>query len=348
MKLIPQILIFSLCLLFEIVNVSAASAQNDSRMSVGKNINSQASEKSDGQQSLGDLIHFGDLIEIDVIGSVEYDWRGKLNPEGFLSGITYLEEPIYALCRSEGILASEIASRYSKFLANPEVVVRILDKSGRPVAILNGAVKTPSKFQIQRQVRLNELVINAGGLSENASGEIEILRNSGSDCSAAVASQSTNAESKASESGKETRTLNIKIADLISGVENANPYILSGDYITVKKAQPIYIVGNIIEPRRLDSRENLTVSRAVAAAGGFAKNSDLNKILIYRLTEGSTKVIEVNFQSLREDDENDIKLQPLDVVEVLIKGGKKRMLAPIIETEDIKVRNISLPLKVIS
>ena len=33
------------------------------------------------------LIHSGDLIDVDVVGSIEYDWRGRLNPEGFLDGI---------------------------------------------------------------------------------------------------------------------------------------------------------------------------------------------------------------------------------------------------------------------
>ena len=48
-----------------------------------------------------DLIHLGDLIDVDVVGSVEYDWRGTLNPEGFLSGINFTEDPIYGLCRTK-------------------------------------------------------------------------------------------------------------------------------------------------------------------------------------------------------------------------------------------------------
>ncbi len=60
-------------------------------------------------KSAADLIHRGDLIEVDVVGSVEYDWRGTLNPEGFLNGIDYTENPIFALCRSEEEIAAEIA-----------------------------------------------------------------------------------------------------------------------------------------------------------------------------------------------------------------------------------------------
>ena len=41
-----------------------------------------------------DYIHYGDLIDVDVIGSTEYDWRGTLNPQGFLDGMERLDEPV--------------------------------------------------------------------------------------------------------------------------------------------------------------------------------------------------------------------------------------------------------------
>src|SRR5687767_3145839 len=62
------------------------------------------------------LIHLGDLIDVDVLGSFEYDWRGTLNNEGFLAGLENLESQVFALCRSEEQLASEIAKAYGKFL----------------------------------------------------------------------------------------------------------------------------------------------------------------------------------------------------------------------------------------
>ena len=54
-----------------------------------------------------DLIHFGDLIDVDVVGSVEFDWRGTLNPEGFLNGPAFIEDPVFGLCRSEEAVAAD-------------------------------------------------------------------------------------------------------------------------------------------------------------------------------------------------------------------------------------------------
>ena len=61
----------------------------------------------DGDISRSKLIHHGDLIEIDVIGSFEFDWRGTLNPEGFLDGMDKIPEQVFALCKSEADLAAE-------------------------------------------------------------------------------------------------------------------------------------------------------------------------------------------------------------------------------------------------
>ncbi|MGI9056364.1 MAG: hypothetical protein ACR2F2_11245, partial [Pyrinomonadaceae bacterium] len=40
------------------------------------------------------LVHYGDLIDVDILGSFDYDWRGKLTPEGYLDGVNFVEEPI--------------------------------------------------------------------------------------------------------------------------------------------------------------------------------------------------------------------------------------------------------------
>lgn len=138
--------------------------------------NSTNTEKTNPQILEENLIHFGDLLEIDVIGSFEYDWRGTLTPEGFLNNVSYLEEPVYGLCKSEDAIAMKVAELYSKFLRDPKIVVKILDRSNRPTSILSGAVKNPQRFQIKRPIHLNELLIISGGLTDKASGEIQIFR----------------------------------------------------------------------------------------------------------------------------------------------------------------------------
>lgn len=302
-----------------------------------------------------DLIHQGDTIDVDVVGSVEYDWRGTLTPEGFLNGLKFVDEPIFAQCRTEAEISEAVAKGYAKLLREPKVVVKIIDRSKRPVSTLFGAVKSEQKFQIQRPILLNELIILSGGLTDRASGEIQIFRPKNVSCAA----QLRKTEETFSDDGSRERyvqtsksdgaeTINIKISDLLRGKENSNPHIYSGDIVTVLEAEPIYVIGGVAAPKRISSRNQTTLSRAIAGAGGFSKDSDPKQITIFRREGNETKIIEANFAEIEKNADKDIVLQAYDVIDVGVKGRGKSKLAPIVKESDVSSKNsANLPLKII-
>src|SRR5204862_3340232 len=89
-----------------------------------------------------DLVHPGDLIDIHVTGFIEYDWRGSLNPEGFIDSYEKITKPIFGQCRTADEIAVDISKDLSSILREPKVEVRIVDRSKRAFAIIDGAVKT--------------------------------------------------------------------------------------------------------------------------------------------------------------------------------------------------------------
>ncbi len=274
-----------------------------------------------------DLVHYGDVVDVDVIGSLQYDWRGTLTPEGFLDGGDHLGVDIYALCKTEAELASAIAKHYSRLLREPRVVVRILDRSQRPAALVTGAVRNPARFQIKRAVRLNELIVMTGGLTDTLGGDIRIFRPP--DLSCAGRTPEGGAVPISSGSNQPVN-LDITIADLLAGEPEANPYILSGDIVTVSEAAPIYVIGGVDAPRSIPSRGDLTVSRAVATAGGVAKNGIETSVTVFRRAGGQTQVIETNLRAIEGGTAEDVKLEPYDIVEVGIKGKEKREFPPVV------------------
>lgn len=302
------------------------------------------------------LVHLGDLIDVDVIGSIEYDWRGMLNPEGFLDGIEFTENPIYALCRTEEEIALDVARAYSKILREPKVVVRILDRSKRPLALLYGAVKTEQRFQIKRPIFLNELIIVSGGLTENTSGEIQIFRPKNLSCQSP-----SNEKNEASDDAGENRArfvtasqdngsvyINIKISDLLTGNKEANPQILSGDIITVREAESIYVIGGVSNPKQISSRGQVTLSRAIASAGGLAKGADAKKITVFRREAGETKIIEADLEKIEKGTAEDLILRAFDIVEVEQTGREKRKFPPVLKiTETAEKKAQNLPLRII-
>ena len=302
------------------------------------------------------LIHHGDLIDVDVIGSTEYDWRGTLTDEGFLNFVNYTENPIYALCRNEETVAAAVAESLNKFLREPKVIVKVLDRSNRPAAVLYGAVKTPQRFRINRPVFLNELIINSGGFTEKVNGEIQIFRPKNLNCLSKVSTKENIDAAKEAKGEKyiaaaqdnNSEYSNIKISDLISGKKEANPQILSGDVITVFEAESVYVIGGVVSPKQISFRSQITVSRAVASAGGLTKDALAQKVTIFRRENKSTKIIEADLSKIKTDAAEDIILQASDIVEVAQKGHIKRKYPPVIKTDEpIEKNTTDLPLRII-
>lgn len=307
------------------------------------------------------LVHFGDLIDVDVVGSVEYDWRGTITPEGFLDGIDFTDDPIYALCRSEERIAADVGKAYAKILREPKVVVKILDRSNRPLSFLYGAVKTPQRFQIKRRIHLNELLVAGGGLTEKASGEIQIFRPRQANCQsetenkavivAAAADENPENREKfiaAKQADAAANYINIKISDLLGGKTEANPRILSGDVVTVLEAEAIYVIGGVLNPKQISARAQTTLTRAIAAAGGAAKNADLRQVTIYRRAAGETKIIEADLEKIKTGAIEDLVLQPFDIVEVAQTGRAKSKFPPVLKIAAASEKKTSnLPLRVI-
>jgi protein involved in polysaccharide export with SLBB domain len=285
------------------------------------------------------LVHFGDLIDVDVLGGFEFDWRGRLSPEGFLEGFDSYDDPIYGHCRSVDEVAADIAKVFSKILREPRVVVRVIDRSSRPVARLDGAVRTPTRFRILRPVRLRELLVLAGGLTDGASGGISIFRPDNASCAAAHGKGSTNVQKD-----NAFHTLNIKISDLLSGT--TDPQIFCGDLVSVIRADPIYVIGAVNNPRPIYSALEMTISRAVAAAGGPSKGAD-RRATIYRREGEDAAVIEADLDKIARGEANDAILKPFDILEVTAKGGSQRRYPPVVSAPDGESNRAELPLRVV-
>jgi protein involved in polysaccharide export with SLBB domain len=287
-----------------------------------------------------DRIHPGDLIEIDVLGGVDYDWRGRLNPEGFLESFQIGEKRIVAVCLSPDELAREVESSLTSILRTPQVVVRILDRSGRPQTLMFGAIRTPQRFQIRRNVKLNELIVNAGGLTDQLSGSIRIFRPANQAC--------RDAKDAAGSRDNEPTFYDINISELLQGKESANLTVLAGDIITIGEAFPVFVVGGVNNPRPVMFRDEMTLTRAIASAGGLSRDAVSRDVLIFRRSNGKSSVIEADLEKIKSKAVDDIKLEKFDIVDIGRKGRERRQ----VPTNDLDPGNRNadvskMPLRVI-
>lgn len=321
--------------------INQSSAQLAEEKAAGEKSENKSNEKAapgNASVRLEELIHLGDVIDVDVLGSLEYDWRGRLDDEGFLSAIPFLKEPVFGLCRSEEELASNLAEAYSKFLRKPEVVVRVVDRTARQQARIFGAVRTPLRLQIERPVHLNEILILTGGIGERASGEIKIFRPAYLSCNSPQAAQA------------ESQTITIKITDLLAGKAEANPFVRTGDIVTVEEAKPIFVAGGVAAPQTIFLRDNqtMTLTRAVASAGGAIKNA-VKATIFRRAADGTTQLIETDLEKIRKKQSEDISLEAFDIVEIEGAPRADKTKPPIIAGVDANQSNqANLPLRIVN
>lgn len=299
------------------------------------------------QQSFEDLVHFDDIIDVDVLGGFEFDWRGTLTPEGFLDGVDGFNEPVYALCRNETEIAADVARVLGKILREPKVIVRIIDRSHRAVVRMDGAVKTPARFRLQRKVNLRELIVLAGGLTDEATGGISIFRPKNLSCRGPAPTAPTGGE-KPSPKNNGSETTDITISELLSGKASANPQILSGDLINIRRASPVYVIGAVNNPRPIYSHSVMTLSRAIAMAGGLAKDAEAGRVSILRRSGDDNRVITADLGKIKRSEIEDEILKPFDIIDVAARGGGKRKYPPTFATDINRNRNIAeLPLRVV-
>jgi protein involved in polysaccharide export with SLBB domain len=155
-------------------------------------------------------------------------------------------------------------------------------------------------------------------------------------------------QSNPASGNRPVSSFTIRIADLISGKASANPVIVSGDLVVIFEASPVFLVGAVGTPGRIDHRPQLTVSRAIDSAGGVTKNAVPDRIIIFRRQNGETSSISVDLTAIRSNQAEDVVLKPFDIIDIPFKGRPPRKLPPVFDTESLNGdRRTKLPMKII-
>ena len=259
----------------------------------------------------------GDVLDVRVFNKPQFSRDGvRVDGRGMIR-MPFIEGEIQAACMTEQQLADDIGSRYVDYLRNPQVDVFIRDFQSQPVAVL-GAVRAPSRFQLQRRVRLLELLSFAGGPTENAGRTIQIVHTTTSaGCNDAGQLEANETEASALD--------NYKLDETMNGGDAANPFVRPGDVVSIAEAEQAYIVGNVLKPSAIPLKERITVSRAIAMSGGLMPDTKTDRVRIVRQPPGSLAKTEifVDLKAIERRNAEDVVLQAGDIVDVPVSGGKR-------------------------
>ncbi len=273
----------------------------------------QSPPSVDSQGIRNYLLGPGDVLDVRIFGQPDLNATAEVDSDGNISSLPFLETPVPAKCRTEKEVQKDIALAYGKYLKKPQVSVRIVQRNSRQPATVFGAVRQPTRVQMQRKVRLNELMAASGGFTERASGTIQILHTEPLMCPG----PGEEAEAAPIE-GTNIPLSVVKISDLRAGKPSANPFIRPGDYILVTEAEPVYVTGSVVSPQGVYMRDQLTLGRALAMVGGVRKEAKTSDVRIYRQKPGTPEqeTIHVDYSAIKKNQKPDVLLQAYDIIEV--------------------------------
>jgi len=223
--------------------------------------------------------------------------------------------PFIGQVHAEGLtgteLEAEIARRLVKegILRQPRVSVQIVEYRSRVVAVI-GSVERPGLYPLTRpRATLADMIWAAGGPAKEAGRVVEFAP--------APDSAPSAPEGAAQVSAPIRVDVELLLHAPIDHGQGLNPRVRPGDVITVSPAGSVLVDGWVQKPGSYPVTRGLTLSGAIAAAGGDMFASDRQHAAVKRtLGPGEERSFTVDLEAVREGRAADVPITDGDVVRV--------------------------------
>jgi polysaccharide export outer membrane protein len=259
-----------------------------------------------------------DLLEISVFEDE------KLNKTVRVSSQGNINFPLLGVVKVKGLTAGELEREIrdllaEKYFQDPNVSVFIKEFRNQRISII-GAVEKPGVYEVSGQKTVLDLLAISGGLKEDAGQLLFLIR---------PPNPEEGAPKKLEEKGsiqEAVKTFVINLEELlIKGDLSQNLALLHGDVINIPLSGRIYVGGQVKSPGGFPIKgKKITVSQAVALAGGLTEKAggSETKIFRYQETETGKEIITVNVYAIQEGKGEDLPMKENDIMFVPTSATK--------------------------
>lgn len=242
----------------------------------------------------------GDRIDIDVFGHGDATSSALVGPDGCIYYSLLPAINVWGLTPSQA--RERLEAELEKYVRNPKVTILVRSVQSRRVWVL-GRLTTPGIYPLDTPMTVLEAISRAGGLyTANFTGTTEEL-----------------ADLQHSFLLRHGRMLPVDFKRLIhEGDMSQNIYLEPDDFLYLPSAlsTEVYILGAVAEPRAIAFKDQVTLSMAVATAGGFLPGAYPREIVIVRGSLTQPRFGIVNFQDIERGKAREIALEPRDIIYV--------------------------------
>ncbi len=268
--------------------------QSSSGMELRFEEDARAAVGNHGTEAQAYRIGVGDKLEIAVFGHDDLSKIVEVRSDG---SINY---PLIGDVQVKGMTVSEVDDQITKvlgkdFLVDPQVSVDVREYQSQWVTVI-GEVRNPGRFMLRRNMRLIDVLAEAGGVTKEAGVEILVTRRT--------------------DAG-DTRQILLDRERLLSQEnEDANILLSHMDIVTVGEKKIFYIRGEVTRPGSYFLESGLSIMKAISVAGGLTPYANRKEVQLIRAgaggAVGDTKV--VNLKAIEEGKKPDIPLLSNDVI----------------------------------
>ncbi len=259
-----------------------------------------------------------DLLDVYIMDVPEVSRAYRVSSDGMLA-LPLLPQPIQAAGLTLNQLSHFIAGKFhdSGMLTNAQVTVSVLETRLHSV-LVSGEVRNPQVYPVFGPTRLLEILIKAGGLTDNAGNDAVIMR--GDTGARADLAEEVQANVPNDKMRGQSFTLNIrKLVEM--GDDTSNILLYPGDRVTVPRAQLFYVLGAVNRPGGYvldEARQHVTVLKALALAGDVNNIAKRKHITILRHEPGTPdekrEEIPVDIKAMVKGDKPDVRMIADDIL----------------------------------
>jgi len=242
----------------------------------------------------------GDVLEVTVAGRPDLARLPTVQTTGLI-WIPHSPEGV----RVEGLTALEIGTALTELLARleparPDVTVTVKEYRSQFVFVA-GEVNQPGRKALKGRTRLLDALLEAGGFTARASGEVLVRRQEGT-----------------FEDGSTVRRLRFpRTGPAPGGVTELETVPTRGDVVTASLGRYVTVAGEVVRPGRYALDGETTLSTILSSAGGFTRFGD-RRVKVHRRdpTSGQVQVLRADLEAIEKGRSPDVVLLPEDRIEV--------------------------------
>ena len=239
----------------------------------------------------------GDLIELTVYDVPELTTKTRISSTGDIYCALIGPTHVAGLTTEEA--AELIEKRLSAFLKDPYVSLFVIEYASQGASVL-GEVNKPGVYPVLGEQHLFDLISASGGLTEKAGHSITITHRSDPD-----------------------KPVVLSVSRNLSDTPESNIKVFPRDTIVVRKADIVYVVGDVGRPSGLlMDASGLTVLQAIALAGGTTRTAKMNATKILHKGPSGLTETPVQLKKILQAKAPDLSLQANDILVVPSSTGK--------------------------